>query len=455
MKLTSFNLTAAKRTAMAVADRGLLGAVTFLTSIVLGRSGGPGELGLFALFFSLVFFALSLQESLIIAPFSIYAASRADGEERRRYLGGVFADSCKLGAIVAALFAAGAAGLWMIQWSQAASISLILAVAAPCILLREFARRIVYTDFRPDLALVISGVVSALQLAFLGALFASGKLTAATSFGAMGLSSLIGGAGWLVANRRSIEFAPDSNRLWRLEHWLIGRWLLAAQASEIARINMLPWLLALVTDETTVGIYAACAFVASLPTPLHVAISNTLLPEMAHLERRSGFSATDRLVRQATGWLTAIMVAYVAAILVVSPRLVPWIYGDKFSNTQHTLIVLAITWAITGATLPMARGLLVIKGADKGFWSQLIGIAANLVLGIPMVMRWGAPGAAYAALIGSILKGGLGCYWYISGARKLLVAEGVAAAPSSEPIEALDCEWSNEDAGELVAGETR
>jgi len=452
MKLPKINLSTTGSAIVAIADRGLLGAVTFLTSIFLGRWGGPGELGLFAIFFSLVFFALSLQESLVIAPYSVFAASQADGAARRRYLGGVLHDSGLLGAVIAALFLAGATALWALGWPRAASISLILAFAAPCIVLREFARRIVYTDFKPQTALAISAVVSVLQLGLMGALHAGGRLTAATSFAAMGVSSLIGGGGWVLANRKLIEFGGGGDRHWYRDHWLMGKWLLAAQAGEIARINMLPWLLALATDEATVGIYAACSFVASLPTPLHVAVSNMLVPQLAHVERRSGLLEAGRLVRQATGWLTAIMVGYSAAVILVSDRLVPWIYGAEFTNTQHTLIVLVIAWAITGATLPAARALLVIDRASQTFWSQFAGIAVNLALGVPMVAVWGAPGAAYAALIGSALKGGLSSWWYVDGMRRLRNASG-SAAPRQESLGRRELEWATSTPRGLASGE--
>lgn len=442
MKFSSFNPTAAKRAAMAIADRGLLGAVTFLTSIILGRWGGPGELGLFAIFFSVVFLALAVQESFTIAPYNLLAAARSDGAARRRYLGGVLIDTLLLSGILSALLLLAAAVLWAVGWSHAAAIALVLVPAAPCILVREFARRVVYADFRPQAAMVISAGVSVLQVALMGCFYAFGRLDAAASFAAMGASSFVGAVAWFYADRATIEFIRQERADWYREHWELGRWLLAGQASEIVRTNMLPWLLALGADEATVGIYAACSFVASLPTPLHVAISNMLVPQMAHLERRSGLMETDRLVRQATGWLTATMMAYAAVVILFSAQLVPWIYGEKFTNTQHPLIVLVLAWAITGATLPAARALLVIKRPDQMLWSQLAGIAVNLALGLPMVYQWGAAGAAYAALFGSAIKGVLGNWWYATGVRRLLDDERGKTSPHLEGPHAREMSWA-------------
>jgi O-antigen/teichoic acid export membrane protein len=201
MKPSSFNAAAARQTVMAVADRGMLGAVTFVTSIMLGRWSGPEEVGLFANFFAVVFLALAVQESFTISPYSLLAASRSDGSERRRYLGGVLMDAGWWSAVVATLWLAAAAIFWTCGRPREATIAIVLACASPCILLREFARRVVYADFRAGAAVAISGGVSLLQLAMLGGLYGAGRLTAATSFAAMGASSLVGAAAWLRADR--------------------------------------------------------------------------------------------------------------------------------------------------------------------------------------------------------------------------------------------------------------
>jgi O-antigen/teichoic acid export membrane protein len=422
-KLSSINPTSVVRMAMAIADRAFLGAVTFLTTIFLGRSGGPGELGLFAIFFSLVFLSLAIQESFLLGPYNLKAAGKADGRERRQYLGAVLADAGLLNLVVAALFLVSAAALWAIGWTQPASICVVLMAATPCVLFRELARRVVYADFRPHAALAISAGVGALQLAFMGAFYWADRLTAGASFAAMGASSFVGVGIWLVADRKFIEFGAVDRRTRYVEHWRLGRWLLAGQVSDIVRVQMLPWLLALVSDKNTVGIYAACAFVAALPMPLHVAFSNVLVPQLAHVHKRQGPRHTDQLVFQATRWLTAAMIAYAAPVILLSGHLVSWFYGSEFTGTQHPLIVLVLAWSLAGATLPWARALVVIDRPDQMFYSYLAGIATNMVLGVPMVAAWGAPGAAYAALVSTVVKSSLDGYWYRAEIRRQIAAD--------------------------------
>jgi O-antigen/teichoic acid export membrane protein len=452
-KLSKINPTAVLRMVMAIADRGFLGAVTFLTSILLGRSGGPGELGLFAIFFSLVFLALAIQESFLLGPYNLMAAGKADGQDRRRYLGAVLVDSWLLNAVVGAMFLASAGVLWAGGWNQAATLCLVLTLVAPCVLMREFARRVVYADFRPHTATAISAGVGALQLGFLLALVSTDRLTAATAFLAMGASSCMGVVAWFAADRRFFEFGDPGRRVRYLEHWRLGRWLLAGQVSDIVRGEMVIWLLWMVSDKATVGLYVACALTAAFPMPLHVAFSNMLVPQLAHVYRRQGPRQVDSLVRQAIGWLSLAMAAYATAAILLSGHLVGWLYGPKFIGTQHPLIVLVLSWSLAGATLTWARALVVVDRPDLMFYSYLAGIASNAVLCVPLVVAWGAAGAAYAALASTAIKSGLDRLWYGAEIRRQCAGEAALEAASPASFSLPPVTWAEPAAGLLVAEE--
>jgi O-antigen/teichoic acid export membrane protein len=432
----SFNRLTATRTGAAILERALLGAATFLVTIMLGRWGGPQELGLFILFFPLLFIAIALQESLITAPYTVFSAEHEDAAERRRYLGSVLTHTAILSMIAAALFAAAAIMLWALNYRPSATVAAVLSLAAPCVLLREFARRVVYAELKPETAIAISGSVSALQLAMMAGLHLAGRLDAASSFAAMGLSSLVVAAAWLMLNRSAIQFRDTPASEAFRQNWVLGQWSVATQVGEIVRTQMFPWLLAIVADRTTVGIFAACAVIAALPTPLHVALSNILLPQFVQLRRAGGVAAADRLVWQATGWLTAVMAAFFVVVVVTSAWIVPWVYGPAYVGTQQALIVLTLAQVVAGVSLPAARALFVLQRPDQVFASHLAGIVANIALGLPMAYRWGFEGAAYATLVGAVLKAVLGMWWYHVEVRAQLTSSRAGASPPPEPFRA-------------------
>src|SRR5688500_14367911 len=126
-------------TAAAIADRGLLGVAMLVTTVLIGRWAGPEELGLFALFFPLAFAAIGLQESLITAPYTIFAADSSSAEARRSYLGSVLLHTVLLSA-ASCLVLVGMAVLLEARGLNAyAAAAAVLAPVVPCVLLREFA----------------------------------------------------------------------------------------------------------------------------------------------------------------------------------------------------------------------------------------------------------------------------------------------------------------------------
>lgn len=427
MNIRTITSTLLGRAGLAIVERALLGGVTFVVTMLLGRWGGPAELALFVKFFPLAFIAIAFQESLVIVPYMVFWTNHAEGEGRRRYLGSVLLHSLILSAAIAAMFAIGAAAFLAAGFEAFALAMLLLALACPCVLLREFARRIVYAERKTDVAVAISGGVGACQLGVMAAIYllSGGTMTAAAAFVALAVSSVIGGGAWLFINRRQIQLRGAAIKKSFQQNWTLGGWSLGTQVSEIVALYMYPWLLALAVDEKTVGVYAACAVLGALLLPLHIAVSNVLVPELVHVQTHFGDRATRRLTRQATLALGGIMLAFCVVVAALSNYLVPWVYGDKFAGfagTSATLIVVALSQFVAGVALPAARALLVFNRPRAIFYSQLAGIVASVGLGVPMIVRWGIVGAAYAALAGA-------------AARAILVAWNYRQAVVGRPCE--------------------
>jgi O-antigen/teichoic acid export membrane protein len=448
MNLPRFNRSTASLAGAAIVERALLGATTFAVTILLGRWSGPDELGLFLIFFPLLFVAIAIQESLITAPYTVYSADHADRQSRRAYLGGVLSNTIALSLLASGCFAIAAIALFAMQKSIPAWAAVALAAATPFVLLREFARRVVYAELKPQAAVAISGSVSALQIAMMSGLYLSGKLNAATSFAAMGASSAVVAGVWFFVNRSLIQFRQAPGVTAFRKNWSLGSWSVATQVGEIVRTQMFPWLLAIVANDATAGVFGACAIIAALPTPLHVALSNILLPQFVQEFKQRGAAAADRLMWQATGWLSGVMLAYFGAIVATSAWIVPAFYGGEYQGTQHAVIVLTLAQVFAGASLPAARALFVLHRPDQVFISHLAGIVINLTLGIALLQSWGITGAAYATLAGAVLKAGLGIWWYLGEARRQLAADhgDVGSTNSSSSIVASITEPAFEEA---------
>jgi O-antigen/teichoic acid export membrane protein len=437
MKLLTINRSAAMLTAASLADRGFIGVATLLATVLIGRWAGAEELGLFSLFFPAVILAIALEESLITAPYTYFAARHAAPDERRDYLGSVLRHTMILSAVTSLLLLLAAGVAYAAGWRGYVAAIAILAPVVPCVLLREFSRRVVYADLRPMTAAWISGGVSVVQLALMAAIHWSGQLTAVTAFAAMGISSVIGGALWLWANREEIECRPTGVKSAFARNWFLARWTTATQIGEVVRIQMFPWLLAVVLNEHTVGIYAACAAIATLSGPLQIAVSNILLPQFAAAEEQKRLADADRLMWQATAWMTLVMTLFTLVVGSVSGSIVPRLYGSEFVGTQWPLVLLLVAQLISAASMPAARALVALQRPDLDFVCQLAGIVLNLAAGVPLVLEWGITGAAWSGVLAAMTKAALTAVFYTREihARSRRHADAITASSFAETMQ--------------------
>jgi O-antigen/teichoic acid export membrane protein len=398
-----------EQTVAAIADRVLLGIATFLTGVLVGRSGTPEEFGAFTLGMTAVFFAIAAQESLLAAPYTVCSRDYSDGDQRR-YLGSVFLHLLMLSGGLASLLIATAAVAYAVSLVEVSVLLLTLGLVIPPVLVREFARRIDYADLRPRNAVLLSGGVSLFQLALTFLLFATGRLHPASALAVIGVASLGGAMAWLASYWKRMEFDLADLRPAFASNMVIGRWIFATQMSEMARIQALPWLLAAIIDTAAAGLYAACYAISSLASPVLIAVSNIVVPQIVHQEHEGGVRAVRRFVAQTTAWLTCALAAYSAALCATSAFIVQLVYGADYSNTAHTLIVLSVAQVFLASNLAPARALMVFKRADLAFWSQLASLAPTAILGAIWILWFGPVGAAYALLAGAAVKV-VSTYW--------------------------------------------
>ena len=187
----------------AIADRASLGLAALLTGVILGRAGSKAEFGAYMLGMTLVFLAIALQESLISAPYTVNCRDKSIGH--KRFLGGSFMHLLLLAALLSGAMAIAAALAAAFHFGSVATF-ITLALIMPCILVREFARRIDYAELKPRSAVLLSAGVAVLQLAMALVLWMAGWLNAVTCLGVVGLASLGGAITWYLGSRQRMEF---------------------------------------------------------------------------------------------------------------------------------------------------------------------------------------------------------------------------------------------------------
>src|SRR4051794_29674254 len=136
--------SASGKDTLAVLDQAVVSGTSFLTTILLWRWCGPGELGVYSLGFTLLVTWGCVQESLIALPYTIYR-HRPLRETPAEYAGSVLVHQGLLSALalvtlaviaLALSFGGAVPGLAGVTW--------VLAAVMPFALLREFGRRFAF-----------------------------------------------------------------------------------------------------------------------------------------------------------------------------------------------------------------------------------------------------------------------------------------------------------------------
>lgn len=154
-------------------------------------------------------------------------------------------------------------------------------------------------------------------------------------------------------------------------------------------------------NETEVGWYNAAKTIAFSLTLLSQAYRMSVYPLMARqaVQARAQLSS---LYQRSMRYLGALILPVVAGIALLSPQIIPLIFGPDFWPTVTALRILIPTLVFVFLNVPNSRMMLV---HDRQGWSSrflLFSVAVNLLMNLALAPPWGASGAAAARLCSSL-----------------------------------------------------
>ncbi|MEX0679226.1 MAG: lipopolysaccharide biosynthesis protein [Pirellulales bacterium] len=404
--LARFGVTAYHGT-LSVFDQLVVGGSRLLTSIIVGRACGPEELGDYALGFVLFCFAVCVQTGLISLPYTLYY-NYFEGDERRAYSGSMLVHLAVLGlAATATLGLVGGAFAWGYGPPELAPLVGILAITFPLVFLQEFARRFALARLEMRTVLSVDIAMAVIQVGGLAVLAALGWLSAIGAFAAMGVGAAIAGITWLVCAQRL--FLIRRARLWAdaKRNWRSGRWMLVSQLILATRVHSELWLVALLMDITSTGIFAACEVLVRLSTPFPIAVANILFPSAASAYAQGDTSKVRRLVRQSAAVLCAGALPFCLLFALFGAVLLTKLYGNAFAGQGVVVSLLALGVVADAVDTAASNGLFGIGRPNVHFYATALGTMITLAVSVVLIPRWGLIGAAQGRLVGRCFTSGV------------------------------------------------
>lgn len=390
--------------ALALMDQAVVSGTSFLTTVFIARWANPAQLGVYAIGASLLACLVAAQEALIVLPYSIQqdrgmgtAAQRAGASLA---LNGVFS-----GASLGALLFGGIA-LWGLgAHSELMAMTLVLAGVVPLALMREYARRLAFTELHVVRALALDVLVAAIQLGVLGWLGWSGRVSAITACAAVGAACGVAFIAWLVLARHTLAV--------RLEHllptlryrWTLGKWLLLSRVTVQVQTYTTYWLLIIFAGAAVTGVYAACMSIVAIANPLVFGLGNILMPRSVRAYKDGGGPVLIQQAVQDALLLGAVMIAFCIAVLFAGEHLMQLFYnGKEFEGHLQTLTILALALSMTAAGLPASNALAAMERLRPIVAIQFFAAVVTAVLVFSLMGPWGLLGAAYGVMAGNAIN---------------------------------------------------
>lgn len=409
--------TGARQSLIAITDQTVVSGTRFAATILIGRIAGMEELGLYAIGFSIIILISTIQEALLMSPYSVLGA-REGAAGRRRFADSIFTLSCGLGVVhmCAALFGAFLAPA--LGYADQFYFLIAIAITVPFALLHNFARKMCYAHFRLRDALFLDTGVTVIQITGLVGLAMTASLSAATSIAAMGVASAVPGLVWFYSNQHS--FVTRWKRAWiqLRQNWAFGKWILGTQQIRTLGGSMILWFISALSGVAAAGVFAACSIVITAANPLLLGMSNILEPRTAGAYVNGGHTALARIVRRTTIALAYMLGAYGVVVFLGGTNAITWLYDDEQLRDQaHMLMVMAFIVLLRGLMLAPSLGLRALGRTKYNFAASLLNLLVSLTLAYPLIVQFGALGGAYA-IFGGVIAGSAARLWFFARAMK-------------------------------------
>jgi O-antigen/teichoic acid export membrane protein len=369
--------------------------------ILVSRWTNPDQLGIYSIGVSLLIVLIGAQGSLILLPYTIRRHNSPGGQAE--IAGGSLAQSGLLAAATSVLLGATATTLTAYGVGSAlAPLLWALAAATPFVLLREFARQVSFAHLHVAQAFVLDATVAAIQLAGLGWLGWTGRMSSATACLALGGACALSGAAWLYHARANLAIRVSHTRALISQSWNLAKWLFAAHVMASMQRQVAYWLLAAIAGAAATGVFAASMSIVSFANPLTIGLGNLLIPKAVLAFKDTGREGLLRQTIRDSLLLAAIIGLFCVVVVLVGPDIMRLLYhGQEYRGQNATIAVLALALLPYAVGFPACNALATMERPQAIVWAGLIGVIVTVALVLSLATLWGLLGAALAVLAGS------------------------------------------------------
>jgi O-antigen/teichoic acid export membrane protein len=386
--------------AYSFADQALAAGGSFLANVILARTQSKEEYGMFALSYSFYMFLTSIHNSTILEPYTVYGSGRYR-VHFSEYLRLMARSNAILGLALTGSLLLSCLVLSRVAPQLVSRALWGLALTVGILLSGLFLRRVFYLQRQSSLAAGTSLVFFVTVVCGLWLTVRTHVLDGFSVF-------LVLALGWITAGvsfgrklsfgrpRQSfLELEPD---YWR-EHWKYTRWVLATAFVYQLTTQGYYWLVGGFLSVKEVGDLRAMYLLVTPVEQGFVALTFLVLPALAARYAAKRMGDYLSLLRRYGLAILSVTALFALAVRVVGKPVMHALYAGKFDGLAPILFLMALLPVFTGIGCIMSSALNAAEKPKLVFLAYLCSAVSTVLLGIPLVMRFGLRGAVYGMLV--------------------------------------------------------
>ena len=396
-------------------DQALVSGSSFLTTVILVRTLGLADFGVFSLLWLVPVFAVSLQQALLGQPMLTFVPKQAVGE-RPAYLAAVLRLAL-IFTLLVALVTGAAYGFFLAHWDgetvQGTFLPLLLVVTAKQA--QAFVRASFFATGRRELALWNDALAYPGQVLGLVVLWTLGGLTLPSALYAIGLCSgaaaLLGLLSFGGRGERPRPLREVADR-----HWQFSKWTSAMTVAQWFASNSYVVAAGALLGSASVGALKAAHTVIGVLHLVLLSMENVVPVTAAGILARDGREHMTRYLRR-VAVLGLAGTASISSVLVLYPRaLLGLLYrGEVTGELVFAMRGLALLYLFGFAITILQIGFRTLERTRIVFVTYLLNTLVAVALAEPVVAAYGFEGAvlgmvAQQALFATLL----GAAWWSS-----------------------------------------
>ncbi|OHB61701.1 MAG: hypothetical protein A2167_01050 [Planctomycetes bacterium RBG_13_46_10] len=387
-----------RRALVVFVDQCFYSITGFLTSILIAHTCSKSEYGLYVLGFTLLVIAMDIQVSLSGIPFTVLGP-KLKHRERQLYLGSTLIQHLAVSILTAAGFAIAALVLAVTnQMHGFSNILLTLAVASVFVLLRDFIRCVLLSQFRVWSSLLMGLISNIATIGLMFWIYLSDKLTVPIGYLIMAACSGLTALTILLKEKRQIDFTIQMLREHIKINWTFGKWLAARSLVDFTALRLYPWALMLFKNSEDVAAYGVCVILAGIINPLLLGLNRFLIPQAAYTACNKASGVHHEIYH----WMTLIVIPLLIFLLLTvlfGEQAIVAIYGNKFAGIGYIFSIYLLSHIIAAQCILICAGTNALKRPDISFRAEIAGLIATITLGLFFTYKWGTLGAVIGVCV--------------------------------------------------------